>query len=347
MMVQVVGINGTTKSGGPFSIIMDTDDVTTSGESDSDETDGDSYLFTATFSPPDTVSILPSAIASQIWEMAGAYYHEDLELAVIGCSAASDQATNFTMQLGGQGPDGPLITTYMSDLVIPANEYNLSSVASYYVDLDDDVCVFGVQNGSVLGYDSSYSSQYIQYNLGSTMLRRMYSVFDLANSEAAIAPVVFGASVTSNVVPFSSYGATVPSSTILCYYSDCYADAGDSNDRDEASSSGNGLPGVLSLGALLGLSLGLALGCFALGLIGFLVWRHRRNKTLATAKEASSRSGAEAGQFAPEMQTAIADQRIAPEITKAVPAPVPAPAPAASAPSEEVDKGKRPETAPS
>ncbi|KAJ4397567.1 hypothetical protein N0V93_001798 [Gnomoniopsis smithogilvyi] len=344
MRVQVVGINGTSKSGGPSPITMDTDEEeSTSGETVS-ETDDDSYLFSATFSPPDTLSTLPSDVASQIWQMAGAYYHEALELAVIGCSAASDTSTNFTMQLGGQGVDGPITTTYMSDLVIPATEYNLSTLSSYYVALDDDVCLFGVQNASAIGYSYSYSSS-SQYNLGSTLLRRTYSVFDLANSEVAVAPVVFGASATSNIVPFSSYGATVPSSTIICYYSDCYADAGSNDDdgtnsEDESSSDG-GLRGVLSLGALLGLSLGLGLGCFALGLIGFLVWRHRRNKSLAT--KAASVSSEEAGQPAPEMSTANSGQRNAREVAQAAPASTSA----NEAPTGHIDKGKGPEVAPS
>lgn len=343
MIVQVVGINGTTKSGGavPITVVSSADDDSSSGEDDSD-TDGGSYVFPAVFSPPDTLSIFPADVASQIWEMAGAYYQAYIDMALIGCSAASDTTTYFTFQLGGQGPDGPIITAYMSDLVIPRSEYNMSTNAYYYSDVDDDLCLFGIQNSSSIGYSSIYSNQ---YNLGSTLLRRTYSVFDLANSEVAIAPVVFGASAISNVVPFDSYGATVPSSTIVCYYSDCYADAGNNDGTDDTDSSEAGsirLPGVLSLGAIIGLSVGLALGWFALGLAGFFFWRHRRNKGLATEKEASV-SSAEAGQPGPEMTTAVAGIRSAPGMAQAAPAPILAD----PAPSEGIDKGKRPEVAPS
>lgn len=358
MMVQVVGINGTTKSGGPVAISISSNEESSSSSRSSSaevdsETDGDNYLFTAIFSPPDTVSTVPSDIASQIWEMAGAYYQEELELALIGCSAASDTTTNFTIQLGGQGADGPIITTYMSDLVIPASEYNMSTEASYYLDSDDDVCLFGIQNASsATRYSYSYSYR-SQYNLGSTVLRRTYSVFDLANSEVAVAPVVFGASATSSIVPFQSYGATVPSSTIICYYSDCYADAGgDGTSGVEDGSSSGDLPGVLSLGALIGLSVGLALGCLALGLIGFLVWRHRRN-TKPAIKEAASVSSVGAGQNAPVMSTTTADRTSGPETAlQSTPAPapatapVPAPVPAEFASVEDIEKGKKSEIPP-
>lgn len=336
LMVQVVGINATTtNSDGPLAITVPADQESSSGAT-ATETAGDSYLFTAIFSPPDTLTTVPSDVAAQIWEVAGAYYHAELALALIGCAAAGDTSTNFTVQLGGQGADGPIITARMADLVIPASEYNVSAEVAYYLDLgdEDDVCLFGIQNASAMGYSDSYSSQ---FNLGSTLLRRTYSVFDLANSEVAVAPVVFGASATSDIVPFPSYGATVPSSTIECYYSDCYVDTGSSDSTDEGDGSSTaGFPGLLSLGALIGLSAGLGLGCLALGLVGFLVWRHRRNTRLAT-KEVASLSSAEAGQPGPEMSTAIGGHTAHT-----------APAPASAEPRtvEGVDKGKGPEVPP-
>lgn len=323
MTVQVVGINGsTTKSGGPVA-------VTTTSSSDDDGDDG--YLFTALYSPPDTLSNLPTDIASQIWQMAGAYYDDRLGKAVVSCSAAGD-ATNFTIQLGGNGAKGPVVSALMSDLVIPAAEFNLSSYSYYYYDTestnDSNMCLFGVQNGSVS------SSYYTSYNLGSTLLRRTYSVFDLVNNEVAVAPVRFGASATSNVVPFASYGAAVPSSTILCVYSDCFEDAGSNDDDDDSDETGGTgrLRGVLSVGALVGMSAGIALGFLALGLAGIFLWRHRRNRGLA-AKEESGTSvlSAEAGEGAPVMSRAGA---AAPEMGE-TPAQAPAGAP--------VGKGKEPE----
>lgn len=327
MVIRAVSINGTTKNGGPFPITSGSDDDTTYGYS-TGSSGSDDYLFTAIYSPPDTVSILPSYIAAQIWDMAGAYYDEDIEQALIGCSAANSNSANFTIQLGGQA--GPILAVSMADLVVPSSEYNISESYSY-LDLGDDVCLFGVQNTS----SSSYGSE---TTLGNTLLRRTYSVFDLANSEVAVAPVVFGASATSNIVPFESYGATVPSSTLICSYSYCGTSAG-GNSNDSEGVSENGLPNILSLGALLGLSLGLALGCLALGFLIFFFCRHRRNKKLV-AKGAASVSSAEAGETT--MSRANAGVASVPGTTRQTAQESRAEHTAGTA---SVDKGKGPEVA--
>lgn len=357
MMVQIVGINATMTDSSPITIGGSTDEDSSSSEIDS-ETNGSFPSFTATYSPPDTLSVVPSDVASQIWNLVGAYYQENYGMALIGCSAASDTTMNFTMQLGSEGADGPIITATMSDLVIPASEYNISFQAtSYYSDIDGDVCVFGIQNSSVLGYTDSYGYDSQAYTLGSTMLRRTYSVFDLANSEVAVAPVVFGASESSNIVPFTSYGATAPSSTVLCSYSDCSSDTSSSNSGktdsgDEDSS--NGLHGVLPFGTFLGLVLGLCVGFFVLGFIIFFIWRHRRRPASLAAAKQGSISSAEAGQPGPEMSTAVGNHTRAPVVDQAASAPAQSSSAAApvesstdTAPAERVDKGKGPEVAPS
>lgn len=333
MMVQVVGINGSTSdSGGPVAITDSSADESEPSTSSTGTSSDTSYLFTGIFSPPDTVSVLPSDIASQIWQMAGAYYDDNLGLAVISCLAASDITTNFTLQLGAQGAKGPVISAYMSDLVIPSDEFNLSSHSYYslYADTDNNACLFGVQNGS----STSYSGASSDYSLGSTLLRRTYTVFDLVNNEAAVAPVIFDATSTSNIVPFESYGASVPSSTTLCYYSSCYADTGTGAAGSFAEGGGTaGLTAVLSVGALMGMSLGIALGSLALGLVGFLVWRHRRGD-LQASKEATSGSSVEAGEGAPMMSSTNAANETAPETRETSRSPAAAVA---------IGKGKAPE----
>lgn len=321
MAIQIAGINGTTSdSGGPIAITYEnSDDDTYSSSSDSSD-----YLFSAVFSPPDTVSNLPTDVASQIWDMAGAYYDSDLALAVISCTSAGDTTTNFTLQLG-QGTYGPIIAATLADLVISTEDIPLSSYYSSYFSDDDGLCLFGVQN-STDGV-STYSSD---YNLGSTLLRRTYTVLDLVNQEVAVAPVRFGATATSNIVEFASYGASVPSSTLHCVYSSCYETTSDGTGSDDAE--GTGLPaGVLSVPALVGLSLGIAIGALLLGIAGFLIWRHRLNK-------ASSASSAEAGQALPLMQPGSAAEGgpgAAPEMAQAN---VPPPAVAGA-----MGKGKGPE----
>lgn len=306
MMIRVVNMNATTKNGGPYAI-------NSSSTEDYDyASDADEYLFSAVYSPSDMISILPTSIASQMWDMAGAYYDTDVEQALIGCTAASDDTANFTIQLGGQGADAPILSVSMADLVVPSSEFNISYVyGSYAYDISDGVCLFGVQNSSYYSYGS-------QNTLGNSLLRRTYSVFDLVNNEVAVAPAVFGASATSNVVPFESYRAAVPSSTLICSSSYCLSSAGSdgadaAGGSEDDGGSGGGRSVILSLGALLGLTLGLGFGFFALGMTGFLIWRHRYNKRLA-AKGTGSASSAEAGQ--PEMSTALAGHTGAPAMPR-------------------------------
>ncbi|ROW10901.1 hypothetical protein VPNG_05363 [Cytospora leucostoma] len=341
MAVAIASINATTKdSDGPISITYsDTDDYSSSSSSSSD------YLFTAAFSPPDSVSYLPSDVASQIWEIAGAYYKSNADVALISCSAANDTTTTFSLRLG-QGIYGPIITATVADLVVPHEAVDLTVWATYYIDDDPDVCLFGVQNStSAYGYSSS------SYNLGSTLLRRTYSVFDLVNGEIAVAPVKFGATATSNIVPFSAYGASVPSSTKHCIYSDCYETSSDGTDSDDSDSSSSTVPpGVLSLGAVLGISLGIGLGALALGIAGFLFWGHRRNKNKNGGKETASALSAEAGEAPPLVpaRSAAGEAGAAPEMAEtAVPPAVykgKGKAPESSTPATLDPVEERPET---
>ncbi|KUI70392.1 putative aspartic-type endopeptidase opsB [Cytospora mali] len=306
MTVHIASINGTTSdSGGPIAITYtDADDDSSS----SSYSYSDGYLFTATFSPPDTVSYLPGEVASQIWDIAGAYYDTDVGLALIACNAADDTTTNFTLQLG-EGIYGPIITATMADLVIPREDL-YPTYYSAYIPYDNSTCLFGVQNGS-LSYNYYSTSA---FSLGSTLLRRTYSVFDLVNDVVAVAPVKFGATATSNIVPFATYGASVPSSTMHCVYSDCYETSDGTDDSEE----GTMPPGVLSVPALVGMSLGIGVGALLLGTVGLLVWRRRRNNKKAGAKGASAAS-AEAGAAAPPLMTpsnAAGVPEAAPEMTE-------------------------------
>lgn len=338
MMTRVVSINGTTSSGGPYAINSTGYDEYGYSSTSSDA--ADSYLFSALYSPSDIISILPTTIASQMWDMAGAYYDPDVEQALIGCTAASDDTANFTFQLGSQEAGAPIISVSMADLVIPASEFNVSYVyGSNSYDFGDNKCLFGVQNSS------SYYSSSSDNNLGNSLLRRVYSVFDLVNNEIAIAPVVFGASAASNVVAFESYGATVPLSTLVCSSSYCSSSTGsDDGGTDGADGSedegriGSGRSMILSLGALLGLVLGLAFGFFALGLVGFLVYRRRWKKKFA-AKGTGSVSSAEAGQ--PEMSSAVGGHTNVPEVPREAP-----PDPSTQHTVEDVDKGQGQEAVP-
>lgn len=283
MSVEIYGIDSSIPGGGNGSVAIVFPNETDSSDG-SYYTGVYGYPFSATFSPPDSVSHLPTEIASQIWRMAGAYYDAEIELAVISCSTQNDTSLgNLTISLSPSA-DGPVITAPRVDLIIPAQDINISSYYSYYFDGDEGLCLFGVQNASLTGG--------FEYNLGSTLLRRTYSVFDLVNMEIAVAPVKFGATATSNIVNFSTYGAVVPSASMYCSSYTCSDDSSTNSGGDDDGNDTAALLGVLSLGALLGLSFGLGLGLLALGTAGFLIWRRRRKNALV-AKDAGSVSSGE------------------------------------------------------
>ncbi|PSR88497.1 aspartic peptidase domain-containing protein [Coniella lustricola] len=344
--VIVASINGSTSTSGGLVSITASDDA-----DDDYSTEGyASYLFGALYSPSETLSLLPSDVANQIWTLAGATYNSTYEAAVIDCGAVSDNTT-FTFQLGARDSLAPILTAYMSDLVLPISEVNLTAATSYYYSYGEDLindtsnlCLFGIQN-------SSYQGWY--YSLGSSVLRRTYSVIDLANYEVAVAPVKFGATETSTIVPFASSGAAVPSATVVCDYTSCSTNlASVDNDGPSGISDGSdttGLSGVLSLGAILGISFGIAAFFLIAGFIAFIFWRRHAKKkaTAAAAAGVNPESGNTQGQAANASAAAI--REAAPEMSGASSGPeVAAAAPAAEAaePSTAVDKGKAPEHAP-
>lgn len=308
MMMSISSINATTKdSTEPISITYDDEDDyygSSSGSSYSSSSSSSysgssysysDYMFSATFSPPDPVSVLPDDVTAQIWEIAGAYYDTRASVALIGCNAGGAASTTFSMRLG-KGPNGPNISVALEDLIIPVTDADLGTYSYLSSYVSSDTCIFGVQNSS---YGYSYSTG---YTLGSGLLRRTYNVFDFANDEIAIAPVKFDATETSDIVAFATYGARTPSSTMDCTASYCSrtsSDDGTSINSDGSSSDGedDGLgAGVLTMPALIGTALGVGLGSLSLGIVGFLFWRHRRNRRLAAGKDgAASVSSAEAG----------------------------------------------------
>jgi hypothetical protein len=146
-----------------------------------------------------TLSYLPTDLAEQIWKEVGAGYAESLGVAVVPCSLATG-AGYFSFGLGGSG--GPVINVTMDELVLPlvVDGEDPPKIQSG-PNAGEDACHIGIQN--------STSSPYL---LGDTFLRSAYVVYDLVNNEIGIAPTDFNAT-TSNVVPFPSQGAPIPSSS--------------------------------------------------------------------------------------------------------------------------------------
>lgn len=293
MVVEIHSINMSSSSGEAI-VLAFSDSAEEEEESSSSSYTGTSYPYLTAYTPPDSVSNLPTDIAEQIWDEAGAYYHEDMGLAVIACSAQLNASTTLHIGLS-DNEGGPVLTASMADLIISVQDYNLTEVwaYSYYLDEDDDggkdLCLFGVQNGSYAGT--------AEYNLGNTLLRRTYSVLDLANYEIAVAPVQFATDATttttdsSNIVSFATYGAVVPYASMYCSSYSCTNQTSEDADEDPEQGTER-LSGVLSLGGILGLAFGLGLGLLALGLAGFLFWRHRNRHPLEKTTTAGDKEAA-------------------------------------------------------
>jgi elongation factor G len=144
-----------------------------------------------------TLTYLPTDLATQVWKEVGAVYSSQYDLAVIPCSMQNSKGY-FSFGLGG--PSGPRINVTMDELVLDLTSGSppLFTSGAYK---GQTVCSFGIQNIN--------SSVYL---LGDTFLRSAYVVYDLVNNEIGIAPTDFN-STDSNIVPFPSSGAPIPSAT--------------------------------------------------------------------------------------------------------------------------------------
>lgn len=160
-----------------------------------------SYPITALLDSGTTLSYLPEDITKQIWHEVGAAYLQESQLAIVPCNIAS---TKSYFAFGFGGAQGPRINVTMDELVLESAG-NLPFPFGDHA--GESSCVFGIQ-AQPADSDGDTGS----YLLGDTFLRSAYVVYDLVNNQVAIAPTQFNAT-SSNVVPFSSDGATIPSSS--------------------------------------------------------------------------------------------------------------------------------------
>ena len=125
--------------------------------------------------PEDVLENILQAIGStaQLEQMSGMYY--------MPCSSAKGKS--FTFVFGSVS-----IEVNLSEFLIPADSRNVNCA---------------------LGFDATQENQ---YTLGDTFLRSVYAVYDLVNNQVGLAPASFNPTQT-NIVPFASHGAKIPSST--------------------------------------------------------------------------------------------------------------------------------------
>lgn len=173
------------------------------------------------FGPGEVFSWLPELLADKIAETAGAKFNSTLDYYTIPCDTKN--TAKFVFELGGSG--GPQLHVETADLVVPATLFGSGTRYTRYLN-GTNTCLFGINKYYSSSSSSSSSSSYDYYNIGSSLLRRTYLVFDLANKEIAIAPVKFPSGSekpTPTIVAFESYAATVPSASAFCTSSYCRA----------------------------------------------------------------------------------------------------------------------------
>ncbi|KAK1833640.1 aspartic peptidase domain-containing protein [Podospora conica] len=249
--------------------------------------------FIASLNPGDAFSYLPSVLADSIMEQAGATWDDRLKRAMIPCDAASQRLAEFEIELEGLG--GPVLRVQLADLIVPraVDFWRLNFVHGVF--LGPNECLFGVQKVD-LGPTASITPF---YNIGSSLLRRTYMVFDITNDAVALAATNFpGESSESphpSVVAFERFGATIPSSTLFPCGDDCRpacsVDGGCTEDRDENRRSRTGAPVVGeddsgSVGRTMAIAIVVPFGVIALVVGALVVLLRRRNKKRAAARAA-------------------------------------------------------------
>ncbi|KAK5992958.1 putative aspartic-type endopeptidase opsB [Cladobotryum mycophilum] len=144
-----------------------------------------------------TLTYLPQDWAEQAWQEVGAVYDARSQLPLLPCSFANSRG-HFSFGFGG--PNGPRINVTMDELVLDVTngqqpKFDIGPFKG------QTICEFGILNQSAP-----------PYLLGDTFLRSAYVVYDLVNNQVGIAATDFNAT-KSNIVPFPSNGAPIPSAT--------------------------------------------------------------------------------------------------------------------------------------
>ena len=140
---------------------------------------------------------LPQDLVNEIYNEVGAIFDSNGN-PLVACKQSSSKSY-FSFGFGG--PNGAVVNVSMNELVIPGAVGKMSGSSNS----GEDACQFGI-----LPVGSNSTTQSLI--LGDIFLRSAYVVYDLVNNEVGMAPAVFNAT-KSNVVPFASSGAPIPSST--------------------------------------------------------------------------------------------------------------------------------------
>jgi len=153
------------------------------------------YAISSGLSSSSTITYLPDDVAEMVFAELGAQYNEQLDAVVLPCYTGQG---NGTINFGFGGSGGPVIKVPISEIVLPLT---LSSGEPAKFSNKQTACQLGIQAAGDL-----------PILFGDTFLRSAYVVYDLANNRIGLAQTDFNAT-GSNVVPFPSFGAPIPSAT--------------------------------------------------------------------------------------------------------------------------------------
>lgn len=165
-----------------------------------------------------TTTVLPDDLAQKLFDISGATYNAGFDAAVLPCTARYVQGY---LSFGFAGPDGPVIKVPISEMIFPViiNGTTVSATVLFpKAAADDLLCLLNVTPLSVL-------SPGVPLLMGDSVLRSAYVVFDLANERIGLAQTNFN-STESNVVPFESLSAAIPSATTVSETSLTYSVTG-------------------------------------------------------------------------------------------------------------------------
>lgn len=169
--------------------------LTATSSTGTDQLTPANYAEAAILDSGTTITLLPNDIAQNVFDELGATVSQQLDAVVVPCSLADNSGT-LNYQFGGSS--GPTIKVAVSQLVLPLTLPNGQTPT--YTD-GTEACQLGIQAAGEL-----------PVLFGDTFLRSAYAVYDLDNNRIALAQTDFNAT-GSNIVPFASSGAPIPSAT--------------------------------------------------------------------------------------------------------------------------------------
>ncbi|KAH8816399.1 aspartic peptidase domain-containing protein [Xylogone sp. PMI_703] len=190
-----VPVQPDSQSGAITSFTVAFTSLSATSSSGTDQLTPSDYAEAAILDSGTTITLLPNDIVSAVFEELGAEYDQSLGASVVPCSLADNDGV-LTFGFGGTG--GPSIQVAVSNLVLPLIFQDGSQ--PHFSD-GEAACQLGLQPA---------------FNLpvlfGDTFLRSAYVVYDLINNRIALAQTKFNVT-DSNIVPFPSSGAPIPSAT--------------------------------------------------------------------------------------------------------------------------------------